>query len=237
MDLEVSASRRARPTVRCLVDDFGIELPGIDVHLGEIDHPLVEELRRLTPTSPTGQKRILTIDHPLVYGVRVSDYRGATWVDGMHHIVWLCGARRREEGSEGDAYRYFQHLHEQGNLLPTDDDYLRDRAEAVIRLQRGLTAALLGLVDQALATPGTEYHRDLGDWLPCRVLVFENGGLQEIWCALGTRAVDGTGVSPQLRDLLFAALERHVAPALFEPRSDWPTGPVGWVEGVMLGLR
>ncbi len=54
---------------------------------------------------------------------------------------------------------------------------------------------------------------------------------------LGTRAIDGTGVKPQLRDLLFAALEQHVAPALLEPRGDWPTGPVSWAEVVVLGLR
>jgi hypothetical protein len=160
-----------------------------------------------------------------------------TWVDEEHDIIWLCASRRREEGSEEDAYRYFQHLHKQGSLLPTDDDYLRDRAEAAIRLQRGLTAELLGLIDQALAAPGSEYKRDLGDWLPCRVLVLEGGGVHEIWCALGTRAIDGSGVKPQLRDLLFAALEQHVAPALFEPRSDWPTGPANWVEVVVLGLR
>lgn len=230
-------SRRARPTIRCLVDDLGTELPGLDIDLGDLDQPLLEEARRLAPTSPQGQKRILAIDHPLVYRIRVSNYRGVTWIDQEHDIVWLCAARRREEGSEEDAYRYFQHLNELGNLLPTDDDYLRDRAEAAIRLQRGLTAELLGLVDLALATAGNEYRQDLGGWFPCRVLVLEAGGVQEIWCALGTRAADGTGIKPGLRDLLFAALAQHVAPALFEPRSDWPTGPVSWAEVVVLGLR
>lgn len=235
--MEVPASRRARPTIRCLVDDLGIEVPGLDVDLADVDHPLLQEVRRLAPASPQGQKRILAIDHPLIYRIRVSDYRGATWVDEVRNIVWLCAARAREEGSDEDGYRYFQHLHEQGNLFPTGDDYLRDRAEGVIRLQRGLTAELLALVDQALATPGNEYVQDLGGWLPCRVLVLESGGLQEIWCALGTRAVDGTGVKPRLRDLLFAGLERRIAPAIFEPRTDWPTGPVGWAEVVVLGLR
>lgn len=235
--MAVPASRRARPTIRCLVDDLGIEVPALDVDLADVDHPLLQEVRRLAPASPQGQKRILAIDHPLIYRIRVSDYRGATWVDEVRNIVWLCAAHTREEGSDEDAYRYFQHLHEQGNLLPTDDDYVRDRAEGAIRLQRGLTAALLVLVDHALATPGNEYRQDLGGWLPCRVLVLESGGLQEIWCALGTRAVDGTGVKPQLRDLLFAGLERRVAPAIFEPRADWPTGPVGCAEVVVLGLR
>jgi hypothetical protein len=87
----VPAPHRARPTIRCLVDDLGIELPGLDVDLGALDHPLLGEVRRLAPTSPQGQKRILAIDHPLVYRIRLSGYRGVTWVDEEHDIVWLCG--------------------------------------------------------------------------------------------------------------------------------------------------
>lgn len=117
-NLALPASRRARLTVRCLVDDLGIELPGLDMDLGDIDHPLLEEVRRLAPTSPQGQKRILAIDHPLVYRIRVSDYRVVTWVDEEYDIVWLYAARRREEGSEEDAYRYFQHLNELGEPAP-----------------------------------------------------------------------------------------------------------------------
>jgi hypothetical protein len=237
IDLAVSVARRARPTIRCVVDDLHFNLPSLDVDLGEINHPLLAEVRRLTPTSPQGQKRVLTINQRLVYRIRVSHYRGATWVDDPRHIVWLCAARGREEGAEGDAYSYFRHLHERGILLPSDNDFLRDRAEAAIRLQRGLTAELLEAVEQALAAAGNEFHQELGGWLPCRVLVLESAGVQEIWCALGTRAVDGSGVKPQLRDVLFAALERQLAPTLFESRTDWPNGSVHWAEVVVLGLR
>jgi len=38
-------------------------------------------------------------------------------------------------------------------------------------------------------------------------------------------------------DLLFAALEAHVGSALFEVRTDWPTGPLDWAEIVKLGIR
>jgi len=37
--------------------------------------------------------------------------------------------------------------------------------------------------------------------------------------------------------VLFASLERHVAPAVFEVRNDWPSGNVEWYEVVVLGLR
>ena len=40
-----------------------------------------------------------------------------------------------------------------------------------------------------------------------------------------------------MRDLLFATLEEHLGPVLFEARSDWPAGDVGWSEAVRLGVR
>ena len=64
-----------------------------------------------------------------------------------------------------------------------------------------------------------------------------SGGVEEIWCALSTRAADGTHVPDRLRDILFATLERHLSGAAFEVRHDWPTGEVGWWEVVRLGLR
>ena len=75
-------NRRARPTIRCLTEDLGLELPGLRVDLGEIDDSWMDELRRIAPISPQGQKRVLSIAHPLVFRLRVSSFRGATWVDG-----------------------------------------------------------------------------------------------------------------------------------------------------------
>jgi hypothetical protein len=48
----------------------------------------------------------------------------------------------------------FADLHAKGRLLPSEDDRLRDRAEPVIRLQRGLTAGLLQLVAEAFVAEG-----------------------------------------------------------------------------------
>jgi hypothetical protein len=58
-----------------------------------------------------------------------------------------------------------------------------------------------------------------------------------VWCALSTRGSDGSFLRPQIRDLLFAALEAHLSPALFEIRGDWPTGPLNWAEVVKLAIR
>jgi hypothetical protein len=230
-------NRRARPTIRCLTEDMGLELPGRDVDLGEIDDPWLDELRRISPTSPTGQKRILSIAHPLVYRLRVSSFRGATWVDEERRIVWLCAVRRREADSDDDAFAWFAELHAKGQLLPSEDDRLRDRAEAVIRLQRGLTAELLNLVDDALSRRGAEIRADLGGYIPFRALVQSSGGVEEIWCALSSRGVDGNPINDQLRNLLFARLENHYPDAIFEVRGDWPTGRLEWWEVVRMGLR
>lgn len=230
-------SRRARPTLRCLTEDLGLRLPALNVDLGELDDPWLDELRRIAATSPLGQKRILCIDQPLIYRLRDSTHRGATWVDEERGVVWLCAVHRREEGSADDAYAWFAKLHADSELIPSDDDRLRDRAEAVVRLQRGLTAQLLQLVDDALARKGTELRVDLGEYLPCRVLAIDSGGIEEIWCALSVRATNDTHVRDELRDILFATLEAHFPDAIFEVRGDWPTGHVDWWEAVRLGLR
>lgn len=236
-DASMTEMRRARPTIRCLVEDLGIELPDLATDLGDLDDPWLVELRRIAPTSPTGQKRVLAIDHPLVYRLRVSSERGATWVDDEEGFVWLCAVRRRADGSDDDAYEWFEELHWEGRLLPTDDDQLRDQAEEAVRLFRQLRGAVFELVDGARDDVGTEHDRDLDGWRPARVLVYRSKGVEEIWCAISVRAVDGNFIRPELRDLLFAALEEHLAPAVFEPRSDWPTGDVGWFEAVRLGMR
>lgn len=231
------SARRSRPTLRCVEDDLKVEIPDLRVDLGALDHPFMDELRRVAPTSPAGQKRILSIDHPLVYRIRVSSERGATWLDEPREIVWLCAAHQREQGSDDDAFTYFAELHASGQLLPVDDDFLRDRAEAAIRLQQGLTADLLALLDHALAMPDAEHHRDLGDWLPCRILVRNADDIEEIWCALSVRGTDDSFIKEAVRDLHFVALEQQVEPALFEARNDWPTGGVDWFEVVRLGMR
>src|SRR6266702_4298632 len=140
----MSDSRRARPTIRCLTEDLGLALPWLDTDLGEVEDPWLGELRRLAPVSPQGQKRVLSIGSPLVYRLRFSAERGVTWVDEDHGVVWLCAVHRRQEGSGDDAYAWFAKLHADGKLLPSGDDRLRDRAEAVIRLLNSLCDGRLG---------------------------------------------------------------------------------------------
>lgn len=100
----------------------------------------------------------------------------------------------------------------------------------------GLRRALFEVIDVAREEPVVEHDTQLDGWLPSRALVYRDDDVEEIWCAISVRAVDGNFIRPQVR-LLFAALEEHLAPAVFEARGDWPIGDVGWFEAVRLGMR
>jgi hypothetical protein len=46
-------------------------------------------------------------------------------------VVWLCAVRHREDGfGDDDAFEWFAQLHASDQLLPTDDDHLRDLSRA-----------------------------------------------------------------------------------------------------------
>lgn len=127
--------------------------------------------------------------------------------------------------------------HGERRLLPTDDDRLRDQAEEALRLFGRLKGDLVDLVDRARADAGTEHERELDGWLPSRALDVQGEAVEEIWCAISVRAVDGSFIRPETRDLLFAALGQHLAPVELEAHSDWPSGEIGWFEAVRLCVR
>lgn len=230
--------RRGRPTLRCLRVDLGLKVPPLRDRLDDIDHPWIDEVRRIAPESPTGQKRILSIASPLVYRLRVSTERGATWLDTPLSVVWLCAVHKREADSDNDAFEYFQGLHARGELLPTDEDHRRLRAESAVALARELSAALIAVVERAIASPNHEVNQDLSDWMPCRVLVRDSGGMQEIWCGLCVVSVDGSHIDERLRNAMLIDLERHLSPIEMETRGDWVTGEAApWYELVRYGIR
>lgn len=222
-------------TLRCLREDLGLEVPTVEVDLGGIDHPLVAEARRLAPTSPRGQKRVLSIEHPLVYRLRHGRWRGATWLEADAGRFWLCAAAQREQGSPDDAYDFFAGLHEAGRLLPDADDRLRDALERNARVIDAAAAEISDLLAEASSRRGRDLLIRFGELVEARVHVSSAG--DEVWVAIATQADDGRFVDERLRDVLFRLVFDAARAEVWEPRADWPSGPLSWFEVARLGLR
>jgi hypothetical protein len=229
------AARRTRVTLRCVREDLGLDLPPVEVDLGGLDHPLVAEARRIAPAAPRGQKRILSIEHPLVYRIRHGRWRGATWLEAGAGRFWLCAGALRDEGSGDDAYEVFAALHAGGRLLPDADDELRDALERNARIIDDATAAIPATLDEALAARGRDVAVRFGGLVDARLHVPASG--KELWVAIATQAADGRFVDERLRDVLFRLVFDAVGAELWEPRADWPLGELAWFEVARLGLR
>jgi hypothetical protein len=218
-----------------LREDLGLELPPVEVDLGGVDHPLIAEARRIAPTAPRGQKRILSIEHPLVYRIRHGRWRGATWLESDEGRFWLCAGARREERSGDDAYKHFAALHTAGRLRPDGDDRLRDALERNARIIDTAAAAIPGALSDALAGRGHDLSLRAGELVDMRLHATAAG--DEIWVAIATQAADGGFVDERLRDVLFRLVFDAARAELVEPRADWPLGELAWFEVARLGLR
>lgn len=230
--------RRVRVTLRCLGADLGIPLPASDTDLGQLDHPLVEECRRLAELAPRGQKRILSIDNPLVFRVSHGRWRGASWVDEDHKLFWLLAAEQREEGSLDDAYLHFESLHDSNKLLPTRDDYLRDRVEEGSRVLAAIRAELPEALDSAREGPGTDHTVLLLEQVEAVIHVQSEAGIETIWIAISALDTKGDVVNVRLRDLIFVVAEDILGDAEWEWTAEWPNDrELRWYEVARLALR
>jgi hypothetical protein len=228
-------ARRTRVTLRCLRDDLKLELPPVEVDLGGLDHVLVGEARRLAPTVPRGQKRILSIEHPLVYRVRHGRWRGATWLESEEARFWLCAGARREEGSGEDAYEWFAALHQAQRLLPDADDRLRDALERNARIIDAARDSIDAALPEAFDRRSHDIAVSFAGLVDARLHVVTSG--EEVWVAIATQATDGRFVEERLRDVLFGLVLTAAEADLWEPRADWPSGELAWFEVARLGLR
>jgi hypothetical protein len=222
-------------TLRCLRDDLKVELPPVEIDLGGLDHVLVGEARRLAPTAPRGQKRILSIEYPLVYRVRHGRWRGATWLESEAARFWLCAGAQREEGSGEDAYEQFAALHRARRLLPDKDDLLRDALERNARIIDAASNSIDAALAEAFDRRGSDVAISFADLIDTRLHVAASG--EEVWVAIATQATDGRFVEERLRDVLFGLVLAAAEADLWEPRADWPSGELAWFEVARLGLR
>lgn len=228
-------TRRVRVTLRCLRDDLDMELPPVEVDLGSLDHPLVDEARRVAPTAPTGQKRVLSIAHPLVYRLRHGRWRGASWLEEDAARYWLCAGALREQGSREDPYELFSALHHAGRLLPDDDDRERDALERDTRIVDAAADSIEDALADASGHPGQDVRLRLDGLVDVRLYVTAPG--EEVWVAIATRTTDERVVEEALRNVLFRLVFEAAGAEIWEPRADWPSGQLAWFEVARLGLR
>lgn len=228
-------TRRTRVTLRCVREDLELEIPPVEVDVGALDHPLITEARRIAPAAPRGQKRILAIEHPLVYRLRHGRWRGATWLENDEGRFWLCAGAQRAAGSAEDAYKHFIALHDAGRLLPDDDDRLRDALERNARIIDAAAVVIPDALADALARRGCDVALRFGELIDARLHAAAAG--DEIWLAIATQAADGRFVDERLRDVLFRLVLDAAEAELWEPRADWPSGELAWFEVARLGLR
>lgn len=212
-----------------------LDLPPVEVDIASLEHPALRETRRLAPSAPRGQKRILSIDHPIVHRLRHGRWRGATWADREQQRLWLCAAAQREAGSSDDAFEHFAALHAAGRLLPDRDDELRDALERNARIIDDAAAAIPAVLARAFKRPGQDVSARFGELADARLHASESG--EELWVAIATQAADGRFVDERLRDVLFRLVFDAADAALWEPRADWPGGELAWFEVARLGLR
>lgn len=222
-------------TLRCLREDLRLDVPSVEVALGGLSHPLIAEARRVAPTAPRGQMRVLSIDHPLVYRLRHGRWRGATWLEVEAGRFWLCAAAQREAGSSDDAYEFFAALNAAGRLLPDDDDRLRDALERNARVIDAAATEIPALLDRASARRRRDIAARFGGLVDARLHVSSAG--DEVWVAIATQAADGRFVEERLRDVLFRLVFDFARAEVSELRADWPSGPLAWFEVARLGLR
>jgi hypothetical protein len=183
-----ASHRPNRVTLRCVREDLEFGIPPVEVDLGALDTRSWRRRGAVAPAAPRGQKRILAIEHPLVYRLRHGRWRGATWLETDEGRFWVCAGGGGPAGSAEDAYEHFIALHDAGRLLPDDDDRLRDALERNARIIDADAAAIPQALGDSLTRRGRDVGLRVGDVVDARL--HASAGGDDIWVAIRERAPD-----------------------------------------------
>jgi hypothetical protein len=218
-------------TWRCCYIDLGLELPPPGQGIGEIDHPVLRKAQELLDSFPLNLVRIQEIRDTLVYRFTHGRLRVAVWLEEERGILWICAVDERDE----DTYDFIVRLHEDGELLPGEDDVLREEVEAAARFAAAVQADVPRWLRAAREVPGEEQRYGLPGESEVRFFI-RSGEVEEVWVAMPTLASAG-GLTPRMRGLVLATIQNALGESEWEQRYEWPTGELPNHEVAYLGLR
>ncbi len=231
-----ASHRETRPTIRCLTEDLGIELPPPEIDIGELDDPVLKKSRSLSPSHPSNQKRIESVSERLVYRFTHGRLRVATW-DQSADIVWVCAAAIRKEGDPADFFVAVDALNKAGKLFPSQDDELRIRVEQAGRELRALAEEAPRCLADAQQFESQERPCTLAGRIRVILYFVRSDDLEEIWLSVLAQDESGEYLSERMQQLVFAAFVKAAQEAEWEDTRDWPTRKLEWFEIARLGVR
>jgi hypothetical protein len=210
------------------------DVPGPSELLSALDHPVMNKARTVAPAHPDNQKHVECIEDVDVFRFTHGRYRAATWLEPSLDILWVCAVDLKDS----NTYDYFEGLHSQLVLLPTEDDYQRLGLEDAKRLVLALLEDVPGWVERALSAGETEHALEVLGGAQVILYARESGGIQELWLAMPTLgSPTAVGMTPQTRGLLVGLVQAEFGEGLWEERHDWPTRELKHYEIAHLGLR
>jgi hypothetical protein len=206
-------------------------MPPADRGMHELDHPILRKARDLAPAFPDNCVRIQEIRGTMVYRFTHGRYRVAAWLEQERGVLWICAADERDE----DTYDRFVDLYDHGELLPTEDDALREEVEAAARFVDAVGTEVPRALTRARGKAGEPQSLTLPGGGEVRLLVNAGSEVEEVWVAMPTLNAP-RGLTPRMRALVLATLQNELPGGVWEQRYDWPTGRLTDHEVVHMGL-
>lgn len=229
-----------RITIRCLEDDLGFDRSDASAPVESLDHEVCRAFVEKRSQSPFGAEKLRPITtNAEVYTLHAGRWRGATWHDADHNVVWLLGCGYHRSGEHTDVYPYLKDLDAKAELFPTAEDY-----EIFFELQdytfaRALVEEVPAILEWARGQSGTEIVALIADRIRIGVVFEIAGEIEVTWLAVSMRLLPGeTELPPEWMPLLLAAFYPRVAnPMDFQIAPQLPTRDARADETVFVDYR
>lgn len=187
---------KLKTTIRCLVEDLNLDPETARGPVEEIDHLICRAFVAQRSQSPEGTEKVQPITtNAEVYTLHAGRWRGATWHDRDHDVVWLLGCGYHRSGKVDDVYPYIKSLDAKDQLFPTADDYELLFEEQDRTFAQALIDEAPKLLTDAHERAPEEVRSVLGGTVRVSVWMEIAKGLEVTWLAVSMRFVHG-GLEP-----------------------------------------